>query len=151
MKKSLLIFVTGLMLINCRNSQKKENTSIEVKKTLDVPCPVTWQEYKPTSEELEFEVSNGIVTKKPNDSIIQQIRFGRVWFEMINSIELKNNGGKCYLKNYRTDGSLESEGYCTYFEHPVVDFTMEGSWKFYDCSGGLKEKVEFLNGNRVKN
>jgi len=46
MKKSLLIFVTGLMLINCRNSQTKENTSIEVKKTLDVPCPVTWQEYK---------------------------------------------------------------------------------------------------------
>ncbi|WP_053978604.1 hypothetical protein [Mangrovimonas xylaniphaga] len=149
--KKTLIFTFGIVLISCANSQKKEDIAIKSEEDIEIPCPLTWQEYKPTEDELEFEVNNGIITKKPNDSTIQQIRFGRVWFEMINPIKLDGGAEKCYLKNYRTDGSLESEGHGIYYEHPVADYSMDGVWKFYSCDGNLKEEVKFKNGQKLKN
>lgn len=35
------------------------------------------------------------------------------------------------------DGSLLSEGYATYYKHPVADSKEIGNWKFYDCEGNV--------------
>jgi hypothetical protein len=149
--KRLLIFTLGIVLISCGYSQKKDSTEHKEEAINKIPCPVTWKEYEPTQDELDYEVKNGIVEERPNDSTIQQIRYGRVWFEMINPTEIDGGASKCYLKNYRTDGSIESEGYGIYYEHPIADYSMEGKWKFYNCDGNLKEVVGYRNGQKLKN
>ena len=106
------------------------------------PCPNDWNFGK--SADGDSHVSE----IKINDSTTQQILNGKVWFEIINPIESGNGLTKCYIKNYRTDGILESEGYGTYNEHPVADFTYAGKWRFYDCSGNLVKETEFINGKR---
>jgi hypothetical protein len=148
--KKLLIIAIGIVLVSCGNPSKKDHAENKEEAKLDTPCPVSWEKYKPTQEELDFEIENGITEQRPNESTIQQIRYGRIWFEMINPTETEEGIGKCYLRNYRTDGTVESEGYGIYYEHPVADYAMEGTWKFYHCDGNLQEEVEFRNGKRVK-
>ncbi len=74
---------------------------------------------------------------KLNDSVEQQIVDGKLWFEIISPVRQEDGSTRAYIRNYRMDGSLESEGYATYFEHPVADYTAEGKWKYYDCKGKL--------------
>ena len=69
---------------------------------------------------------------------------------MINQTEIGNGLSKCYIKNYRYNGSLQSEGFVTFFESPVVDDTYEGLWKFYDCNGNITRKMTFLKGKIIK-
>jgi hypothetical protein len=106
------------------------------------PCPNDWNFGKSAD-------GDGHVSEiKINDSTTKLILDGKVWFEVINPVESGNGSTKCYIKNYRTDGILDSEGYGIYNEHPVVDLTNVGKWRFYDCSGSLVEEAEFINGKR---
>lgn len=138
----LLLSITALA--SCETAPEKETTAEPV------PCPVSWEDYKPTEEELAFNLEYGILENELNDSTTQEILYGKVWFEIINWEELEDGSQRCYIKNYRTDGTLESEGSASFYEHPVADYSMEGNWKFYDCDGTLKEEVAFKNGKRLK-
>lgn len=72
-----------------------------------------------------------------NDTVRQEIVDGKVWFEIISPKDMGNGIIQSYIKNYRMDGSLLSEGYVTYNKHPVVDSKEIGNWKFYDCEGNV--------------
>ena len=74
---------------------------------------------------------------KLNDSVEQQIVDGKLWFEIISPVRQEDGSTRAYIRNYRMDGSLESEGYATYWEHPVADYKAVGKWKYYDCKGKL--------------
>lgn len=73
-----------------------------------------------------------------NDTVEQQMVDGKLWFEIISPQKQEDGSTRAYIRNYRMDGSLESEGYASYFEHPVADYTAEGKWKFYDCKGQMR-------------
>ncbi|TYP73659.1 hypothetical protein [Aquimarina intermedia] len=145
----ILIFLIGIIILGCVD-QSKSKTVNQTKVANDSddprknPCPEEWNLNGPTDE------PRNVVPKQLNDSTTQQLLFGKVWFEIINPTELENGVTKCYLKNYRTDGSLESEGFGIYDEHPVADYSMEGKWRFYSCDGKLKEEVKFVKGKRIK-
>ena len=149
--KRLIIFGISAVIISCDNLSKTESEENKKEKNIEITCPDTWEEYEPSQDELDFEIKNGIVQERPNDSTIQQIRYGKVWFEMINPTKIDGDASKCYLKNYRTDGTLESEGFGIYYEHPVADYSMDGIWKFYSCDESLKKVVKFKNGERLSN
>lgn len=149
--KGLITLTIGLVLVSCEDTPIEHNAINIEEENIEIPCSASWEDFKPTQEELDFEVKNGIVAERPNDSTILQIRYGRVWFEMINPTTIDGGASKCYLKTYRPDGTLESEGYGIYYEHPVADYSMDGIWKFYTCDEILKEEVEFRNGVRIKN
>ncbi len=111
-------FLLSLVVcINC--SQKKP--SVSSPETLD--CNDKW------------EFTTSVTEKKINDSVTQEIVNGKVWFEIIAPRENGDGSTKAYLKNYRKDGSLLSEGFVLYAEHPIADYTEIGNWIFYDCKG----------------
>lgn len=105
----------------CNASQEKQlPASLE-----DQECSDTW-------------IFKGNVSARMlNDTVEQQIVDGKLWFEIISPQQQADGSTRAYIRNYRMDGSLESEGYATYFEHPVADYTAEGKWKHYDCKGKL--------------
>lgn len=101
------------------------------------------QEKQPLVKTKEQECSDTWIFKgnvsayKLNDTVERQTVDGKLWFEIISPVRQKDGSTRAYIRNYRMDGSLESEGYATYFEHPVADYTAEGKWKYYDCKGKL--------------
>lgn len=58
---------------------------------------------------------------------------------------------KAYLRNYRTDGTLESEGYALFFDHPVADYSMEEKWRFYECNQKISKVITYNNGVEIIN
>jgi hypothetical protein len=79
-----------------------------------------------------------VSARKLNDTVEQQIVDGKLWFEIISPVKQTDGSTRAYIRNYRMDGSLESEGYAVYWEHPVADYSAVGNWKHYDCKGNLK-------------
>jgi len=110
--------------------------------TAAAPCPEPWNLNGPTGE------PRSLISKVINDSVTQQLLFDKVYFEMISPVDIGNGQTRCYLKFYRTDGSLQEEGFGIYTEHPIVDYVQDGTWKFYDCKGLLEKTVVFENGKR---
>ena len=80
-----------------------------------------------------------ISARKLNDTVEQQIVDGKLWFEIISPLKQADGRTRAYIRNYRMDGSLESEGYAVYEEHPAADYTEVGTWKRYDCKGKLRK------------
>ena len=74
-----------------------------------------------------------------NDSVEQQIVDGKLWFEIVSPVKQTDGSTRAYIRNYRMNGTLESEGYAVYWEHPVEDYSAVGNWNFYDCNGQLKK------------
>jgi hypothetical protein len=101
----------------------------DIDKTITPDCNDKWN----------FKNSN-VTEKEINDSTTQEIADGKVWFEIISPKDIGNGISKAYIKNYRMDGSLLSEGWAKYHEHPVADYEGIGIWKFYDCHGKPKKK-----------
>lgn len=111
----------SLFAAACNTGQEKQ---LYVK-TKEQECSDTW-------------IFKGNVSAyKLNDTVEQQIVDGKLWFEIISPVRQEDGSTRAYIRNYRMDGSLESEGYATYFEHPVADYFVEGKWKYYDCKGKL--------------
>jgi hypothetical protein len=108
----------------------------------NAPCPEEWQLSTYTSNQ------SNVVEKQINDSTTQQLIDGKVWFEMINPQKLESGKFRCYIRDYRMDGVMAAEGYAEYEESPVVEYSSEGQWKFYNCDGQLREVVDFEKGTR---
>lgn len=138
-KLTFLFLLILTLIVSCK---KEIKTETKIAKEVQKPCLDKWKTIK------NYE-PQGVIAKKINDTLTQQILYGKVWFEMINQTEIGNGLSKCYIKNYRYNGSLQSEGLVTFSESPVVDDTLEGLWKFYDCNGKIKDEVEFLKGKRL--
>ncbi len=141
--KQILALSIVITFVSCSNPQLNNDIT-------ETTCNDTWENYNPTEEELELNSKNGIIEKQSNDTTIQQILYGKVWFEIINQSQRENGKNSCYLKNYRIDGSIDSEGKCTFEEHPIADYSMDGTWTFYNCDGSVKEKVNYKNGKRTE-
>lgn len=71
----------------------------------------------------------------PNDSTEQLFLNDSLWFEVINLAPYKNEEEISYIKLYRTNGRLEAEGFATYDNHPIADYTEIGKWIYYNCLG----------------
>lgn len=98
--------------------------------------PVTVAEFRPCTDTWVF--TGSVSERKLNDSVVQQVVDGKVWFEVIAPLKQSDGATRAYIRNYRMDGSLLSEGYAVYWQHPVADYTEEGNWKHYDCQGRLR-------------
>jgi len=144
--KRFITPVISLSILACNQAGSgKAETPLamdSVMQTAAAPCPEPWNLHGPTGE------PRSLISKMINDSVTQQLLFDKVYFEMISPVDIGNGQTRCYLKFYRTDGSLEEEGFGIYTDHPIADFVNDGTWKFYDCKGRLKEMVVFENGKR---
>jgi hypothetical protein len=98
--------------------------------------PVTVAEFRPCTDTWVF--TGSVSERKLNDSVVQQVVDGRVWFEVVAPKMQADGSTRAFIRNFRMDGSLLSEGYAVYWEHPVADYTEVGDWKHYDCKGKLR-------------
>lgn len=106
------------------------------------PCPEDWQLSAFRSNQSK------VIEKQINDSTTQQIIDGKVWFEIISPHKMANGKFRCYIKDYRMDGVIAAEGYGEYEEHPALEYSSEGQWRFYDCHGNLREVVDYEKGTK---
>jgi hypothetical protein len=132
------ILVSILVLTIGCNSDTRQNEQVSTDQNSVESCPPEW-----------------IVTGKKlkqvdvNDSTEQVFLNDTLWFELIGHSAYDKNRHKGYIKNYRTNGKLEEEGFAIYFDHPVVEYEAHGTWKFYDCNGQLHETKEFFESELV--
>ncbi|QBZ96836.1 hypothetical protein [Flavobacterium sangjuense] len=124
MKKYLILLVIFTACDSKKIPDDKENVTLD--------CNDKWN----------FEGSN-VIEKQINDTVTQEIIDGKIWFEIISPKDIGKGITKAYIKNYRMDGTLLSEGFAEYNEHPVANSKESGKWKFYDCKGNLIRINEF--------
>jgi hypothetical protein len=108
-------------------------------------CPITWEELMQNRKGAE-QSSDAEVKY---DSINQVYLYGKLWFDYFSDRKIDSTTRGCYVRNYRTNGLLESEGFAEYYEHPIADYSKEGVWIFYNCNGDTLEKAFFDNNKRL--
>jgi len=114
--KTLYGITLAFLLSNCNSNNTNKTPS-------STPCSPEW-----------VATGKSLTQIYINDSTEQMRLNDTLWFEAINK-ESFDSLSKCYLKMYRTNGKLESEGYAIYNDHPIADFKKIGDWIYYDCNG----------------
>jgi hypothetical protein len=127
------IIISALLLIFGCNSDNRQQGHLNNDKNILEPCPPEWNT---TGKELKQITIN--------DSTERMFLNDTLWFEVIGPSAYGKNQRKAYIKNYRTNGQLEEEGFAVYFDHPIVDYQEHGKWKYYGCDGQLRETKEFF-------
>lgn len=134
--KRVVLLLMLLSFLSCNSSRQENDQNPEVATKSEDPCPEEWNLNGPTDE------SRSVEERIVNDTIVQQILFDKVWFEIIGA-KAHDGVTRAYLKFYRTDGTLESEGFGVYSDHPVADYEPQGEWKYYDCEGKLTKTMNY--------
>lgn len=118
--------------------QELQDWWIKRKLEFHVPCPSD-----------RIATGKSLKQRQVNDSTEQLFLNDSLWFEIIGVNEYDQNTNISYLKLYRVNGLLEEEGSAIYFDHPIVDFSRHGEWKFYDCEGNPIQTKLYNEGQLV--
>lgn len=124
------IYISILLLTLGCKSDNRQQGHLSSK-----PCPPEWNATGKKLEQIDV-----------NDTTEQLFLNDTLWIEVIGHSPYGKNQHKAYIKNYRTNGQLEEEGIAIYFDHPIADYEQHGKWRYYDCSGQLRETKEFFEG-----
>jgi hypothetical protein len=129
------IFISILLLTLGCNSDNRQLGQVSNDQNKIEQCPPEWIA---TGKELkQIDI---------NDTTEQMFLNDTLWFEVIGPSAYGKNQHKAYIKNYRTNGQLEDEGFAIYFDHPISDYERHGKWKYYNCKGKQLETKEFFEG-----
>lgn len=131
-----ILALVVLLAWGCNSRNQQGQTGVDQNK--HDPCPPEW--HAAGKEIKQVNVDNSTERVFLNDTL---------WFEIIGPSAYATNQHKAWIKNYRTNGRLESEGLAVYFDHPIADYQEHGKWKYYDCNGQLREEKEFIAGELI--